>query len=394
MKILYITLEDLSLHKGSVVHVKEVVKGLMKLRNQVGLIARASSSFESEVDRFYNLERGTVLSLRFLGIKRQPYLISSLFLFLHIMLHLSQYDIIYARDFHTVIVAFLPRLILRKKLVFEMNGIANEEERLREHSMFRRLFTFCIEKAERMAAFSADRIVVVTPHIASYLVGHFRCNPENVEVVENGVDTETFHPISDETVLKALRQRLGIGEKEVVVTFVGNLAPWQGIEYLIQVAPSLTKRLPPIRFLIIGSGVLKEKFQAEVQRSGMSDRFIFTGMVDYEKIPLYINISDICLVLKRRLASGYSPIKLFEYMACGKPVLASRVEGLEFIEIEEVGLLTEPEDVTSIEKGLIELIETPQKRIEMGFKGRELAQEKFDWKLRVKRITEILEGLA
>jgi glycosyltransferase involved in cell wall biosynthesis len=394
MKILYITLEDLSLHKGSVVHVKEVVKGLMKLRNQVGLIARASSSFESEVDRFYNLERGTVLSLRFLGIKRQPYLISSLFLFLHIILHLSQYDIIYARDFHTVIVAFLPRLILRKKLVFEMNGIANEEEKLRRHSMFRRLFTFCIEKAEWMAAFSADRIVAVTPHIASYLVDHFRCNPEIVEVVENGVDTEIFRTISDETVLKALRQRLGIGEKEVVVTFVGNLAPWQGMEYLIQVAPSLTKRLPSIRFLIIGSGVLEEKFQAEVQRSGMSDRFIFTGMVDYEKIPLYINISDICLVLKRRLASGYSPIKLFEYMACGKPVLASRVEGLEFIEIEEVGLLTEPEDVTSIEKGLIELIETPQKRIAMGFKGRELAQEKFDWKLRVKRITEILEGLA
>jgi hypothetical protein len=119
---LYITLEDLRYIKD-VVHVKEVVKGLMKLRNQVGLIARASSSYESEVDRFYNLQRGTVLSLRFLGIKRQPYLISSLFLFLQIMLHLSQYDIIYARDFHTVMVAFLPRLILRKKLVFEMNGI-------------------------------------------------------------------------------------------------------------------------------------------------------------------------------------------------------------------------------------------------------------------------------
>jgi glycosyltransferase involved in cell wall biosynthesis len=114
---------------------------------------------------------------------------------------------------------------------------------------------------------------------------------------------------------------------------VGNLAPWQGMEYLIQVAPSLTKRLPSIRFLIIGSGVLKEKFQAQVQSSGMSDRFIFTGMVDYEKIPLYINISDICLVLKRRLASGYSPIKLFEYMACGKPVLV-RV-GVEFTGVKK-----------------------------------------------------------
>ena len=74
--------------------------------------------------------------LRFLRLKRQPYIVSCFFFFFTLLKILPQYDIIYARDFHTVIIALLPRLIFRKKLVFEINGIANEEQKLKERFMF------------------------------------------------------------------------------------------------------------------------------------------------------------------------------------------------------------------------------------------------------------------
>lgn len=396
MKILYITLEDLSLHKGSVVHVKEIVKGLTKLGNQVGLIARASSNFESEADRFYNLEHGTVLSLRFLGIKRQPYLISLFFLFLYLILHLPTYDVIYARDFHTVIVALLPRLVLRKRLVFEMNGIANEEEKLKGQSVFRQIFAFCIEEAEMLATQCSDRIVSVTPQIANYLIRQFHCRPDKVEVIGNGVNTKNFHPIQDQAVLAEWRRRLGIADEDVVVAFVGNLALWQGVDMLIESAFQLLSKGEKLKLLIVGEGVLKSFLMKKVLDSRYLREFIFTGMIEYENIPFLINITDICVapfISERNRKTGVSPLKVFEYMACGKPVVASRIEGLEFIEEEGAGCLVELGDVIGLGKALEDLLRNTNKRIEMGRRGLEIAREKFSWDSRAVEISEILSAI-
>ena len=104
-------------------------------------------------------------------------------------------------------------------------------------------------------------------------------------------------------------------------------------------------------------------------------------MIEYEDIPILINIADICVapfISKRNRTTGVSPLKVFEYMACGKPVVGSRIEGLEFIEQEGVGRLIPPEDVMSLQEGLIDLIKNPQKRIMMGNKGLQIAREKFE----------------
>lgn len=397
MKILYITVEDLSLHKGSVVHVKEIVKGLKKLGNQVGLIARASSNFESAADRFYNLEHGTVLSLRFLGIKRQPYLISLFFLFLYLILHLPTYEVIYARDFHTVIVALLPRLVLRKRLVFEMNGIANEEEKLKGQSVFRQVFAFCIEGAEMLATQCSDRIVSVTPQIANYLIRQFHCRPDKVEVIGNGVNTKNFHPIQDQAVLAEWRRKFGIADEDVVVAFVGNLALWQGVDILIESAFQLLSKGKKLKFLIIGEGVVKPFLMKKVEDSGYLREFIFTGMIEYENIPFLINIAEICVapfISERNRKTGVSPLKVFEYMACGKPVVASRIEGLEFIEEERTGRLIEPGDVIGLKETLYDLVDKSQERTEMGRKGIQVVNERFSWESRATKIERTLKELA
>jgi glycosyltransferase involved in cell wall biosynthesis len=275
-----------------------------------------------------------------------------------------------------------------------MNGIANEEQRLKGNSIWNRVLAFFIKKAERLATKYSDQIISVTPQISSYLNQHFYCPNEKVEVVSNGVNIKKFYPIKEEALLSNLKKRLGLTRNEIVLAFVGNLAPWQGVEDLIRVAPEVVKKNKDIKFLIIGDGILKNEFEKEVHRLSLSDHFIFTGMVDYEKIPIYINIADICILLKKRLRSGYSPIKFYEYMACGKPIIASRVEGLEIIETEGLGLLIEPEDMKSLEEGIYELIKDPEKRKNMGDKGLRIAGEKFGWESRVAKIEKILMKLA
>jgi glycosyltransferase involved in cell wall biosynthesis len=393
MKVLYITLENLSLHKGSVVHVKEIVSGLRGLGHDVGLAA-CSADKSQKADRFYNLNFMTHPPLNSLKFEKQPHTISAMILFFYLFRILPQYDVLYVREFHVVLTTLLPRLIFKKKLLFEMNGIAHEEQGLKSHSLLNRALVLLIRKLENLATKYSDRIIAVTPQIASYLVRNFDCQLSKVKVVSNGVNTERFYPIAEKDLLAEWRRKLGIGQREMVIAFVGNLAPWQGIECLIEAAPLLLKEDRAIRFLIVGDGILKTALKAKANRLGLSDHFLFTGMVNHQLVPIYINIADICVLQKQRLKSGYSPIKLYEYMACGKPLVATRVEGLEFIEEDGIGRLVEPEDVVGLERALRDLIMAPQERIRMGQKGLQVVRERFSWELSITKIENILKEMA
>ena len=396
MRVLYITLENLSLHKGSVVHIREVIDGLKKRGHQVGLIGSATTKLE-DVDSFYNIHPNKLRLFKYFAIKEKSYFISSVLLFLTLIKVLRYYDLIYARDFHTVIIALIPRLLFNKKLVFEINGLANEEQRLKEESFINRILAACIQKAEKMATTFSDKIVSVTPQIAAYLTQYFHCQPEKVEVIGNGVNMKKFYPIYDETLFRSWKKRLGITQEDVVIAFVGNLAPWQGVNILIESALQLLVNNKNLKFLIVGEGSLRDFLEKRVSDSKYEKKFIFTGMIQYEDIPALINIADICVapfISKRNRITGVSPIKVFEYMACGKPVISSRIEGLEFIEEEGAGRLIEPEDVIGLQKALDDLAKAPQERMRMGQNGLQVARERFSWESKVVKIEEVLKGLA
>ena len=142
-----------------------------------------------KADPFYNLHKfSRILS------KKQPHIISSVFLLIYLLKTLSRYDVIYARDYHTVIIALFPRIIFKKKLVFEINGVANEEQRLKGDSIFNRTLSSFVRCAEGMATKYSDRIVSVTPQIASYLNEQFDCFSHKIEVISNGVNTRLLSP--------------------------------------------------------------------------------------------------------------------------------------------------------------------------------------------------------
>lgn len=392
MKILYITLENLSLHKGSVVHIKEVVAGLKRRGHQVGLMGRAWPKLEG-FEVFYNLQPERSILNKLLSQRRISIFTSSLLLFIYLFKFLSQYDIIYARDYHTVIIALLPRLLYHKKIIYEINGLANEEQKLKSHSIFSRVVVFLIKRAEIMAARNSDKIVSVTPHIAKYLEQDLHCQPDKIKVISNGVNIKKFYPVLDKNLLSQKKKKLGIEDGDFLIEFIGNLAPWQGIEYLIQVAPFLLRDKKNVKFLIVGEGAWRDKFELSVFELGLTDDFIFTGMVDYEEIPIYINIADICVLPKRKLKSGYSPIKLYEYMACGKPIISSKAEGLEFIEEEGVGRVIDPEDIISFKEALKDLIEDQRKRETMGERALLVVRKRFDWETKVNEIEKIMKDL-
>ena len=79
----------------------------------------------------------------------------------------------------------------------------------------------------------------------------------------------------------------------------------------------------------MGDGELKNELIHLAEKMNVANKCIFTGKIPYEKVPLYINIADVCVDLKKNLPFGYSSLKLYEYMACEKPVVASNIIDFE-----------------------------------------------------------------
>jgi glycosyltransferase involved in cell wall biosynthesis len=142
-----------------------------------------------------------------------------------------------------------------------------------------------------------------------------------------------------------------------------------------------------------------EKVKEQVERTPFKDSFIFAGPVPHEKVPAFINAMDITVApynpSKSPLRSEYgigSPLKVFEYMACGKPVIATSVEPvLRIINHMENGILVPPGDSKALAKAISFAVQNREKMEEIGEKGRQTVLAKYSWKAFAKRLNKILK---
>jgi glycosyltransferase involved in cell wall biosynthesis len=169
---------------------------------------------------------------------------------------------------------------------------------------------------------------------------------------------------------------------------------WQGVDCLIKGMPLILARHPGALLLIVGNGPAKQELIALAEQAGVSDSVIFTGSVPYPEVPLYMNAADICTSLKVELRSGYSPLKLYEYMACGKPVIASRVSGFEVVENSGSGVLVEPNDYQAFAAAIIRLLDDRALRASIGVKARQYVVENHSWDSVARRVAGVFKSVV
>ena len=209
-------------------------------------------------------------------------------------------------------------------------------------------------------------------------------------MIPNGANTDLFKPMDT----NQARRQLNLSGADYFVTFVGMLAAWQGVEYLIRSAPYILKGYPESKFLIVGDGTMKQGLIELTQRIGVSDRIIFTGRVPYDKVPLYMNASDVCaapFIKERNERSGVSPLKIYEYGACGKAIVTSRLPGLEFVEQYETGVLVQPDNAEELAEAIIKRLQDPELRKQMGENGRKYVIENHSWESVARRVAEVCQ---
>ena len=363
-------------------HVLELFKNLGKLRD--------THLFAPRPKKLVNEAQNTIFVPTVMPIFKSAFY--QLFLFLYLIHYCFKFspDVIYGRLSNLSFSFFFISKIFRIPYVIEVNGLLIDEEKMIGRP---KVLTRLTGLNEKLNYKQADKIVAVTQGIKDGIKELHSIPDEKIVVIPNGANTDLFKPMHQEKAKKELK----LEEKKNYICFVGNLAPWQGVEFLIQSAPLILKESPHTKFLIIGDGPMKEELIDLTEQMAVSDKFIFTGVVPYEDVPKYINASDVCVasfIRKRNLKIGLSPLKIYEYAACGKPIAASRIPNLEFIEKQKAGILVEPENPKELAKAIIKLLKDERLRRELGENGRKYVTKNHSWEAVARRVAEVCKSVV
>ena len=186
-------------------------------------------------------------------------------------------------------------------------------------------------------------------------------------------------------------KKLNLDIKKRYIGFVGNLDKWQGVEYLISMMKAIRNKYPDICLLIVGGGPEKQFIRRLIKDSDLDNSVLLIGSVPQEDVPYYISSCELCFAYKSKLKTGISALKFYEYLACQKPVIASRVGGAEFIEQNRVGELVKQDNLEQLIETTERWINKPREEMqEIGRSGRRLVIENYSWKLVAEKIQRIM----
>ena len=239
----------------------------------------------------------------------------------------------------------------------------------------------------------SDLVAVVTSAFEDYLVEHWHVPREKISVIENGVETDLFVPLTREAET-SLRRELN-AEGKFVVSYIGTMGMAHGLETIVAAASQLQDANPEIVFLMVGEGAEKENIIALARQRGLNN-LRFVDQQPRETIPAYIASSDACLVLlkKTELFKTVIPTKMLEFMSCARPVILG-VEGQARTILEEArgGLVIEPENSDALVNAIRSLAANREKARELGRNGREHIVRKFSRDQTAEKYIRVLEHL-
>lgn len=385
MNICYIaSVIELPAHSGSgtggATHAFEIANNLASKGHTVNLICRKSfleqKTCEEMSDKICIYRMFSWLSriYKYLSswkilwkiIRPFYYLFRSIVHTFRLVIFLSSHrcDVIYERCTKSSVSGLLAAVILRKPYFLEIND-------------------FCYPKI--LLRFAKK---IITPK--KNLIPQFA--REKVVELQWGANTDLFRPDIDSEYIKS---KYNLHGKKVII-HVGSSMAWHGIDDIIESASLISLSYTDIVFVIVGGGNI-DAYKKKVKEYNLEDKFIFTGYIDYKEIPSYISAADIALApytselnKETNRALFASPLKIFEYMSSGKPLITTTVANLNnLIKDKETGLIIPPDSPNDIASAIDELLKNSNLRTTLGTNAYREAIEKYSWQ----KHTDILENI-
>jgi colanic acid biosynthesis glycosyl transferase WcaI len=237
-----------------------------------------------------------------------------------------------------------------------------------------RAFIWMAERLEWTTYQKAASVWALTEGIRSTLIK--RGLPDaHVFRLTNGVDTSQFKPIPRDEARAALGW-----DNRFTVLYAGTIGLAQGLGIVLDAAERLLD-MPGVRFVLAGEGATKDDLQAEAERRGLTN-VEFLSSFPYERMPQVLSAADVCLVSLRKLPlfSGAIPSKLYEVMACAKPILlAVDGEARDLVERQAgAAIYVQPENGRELADGVLRLLKRPEEAQALGERGRAFVVANYD----------------
>ena len=352
-----------SLHKGSGMlnHIVEIAQRVKQAKNEVAIISR-----EAEVQ-----PRGIpVYTLTFTG--DNMHFFRNLIFPAKSLKVLDKFDIVHTQYHPDIFVGNVAAQVLKKPHIFTYHGFApiaawnNVRQRLK--MIDHRIGTFAALRSK------VDKIITVSHFLKKELVEKYFVDEKKVKVIYNGVDTTRFNP---QIKGNGLREFFRIGNHPVVL-YVGRLAPYKGVQFLIQAIPKVLKEVPKTKFLIGGAKRYDVPDLGKlVKNLKIRHAVIFTKYVPDEDVPKLYACCDVFCYPSLWEGFGLTPA---EAQACGKPVVAFNTCAIpEVVKNQRTGLLVETGNVEALATALVNLLQDENKRHKMGIDARRRVLKLFSW---------------
>lgn len=386
MRIFYFARIDVSDENANTRHVFEICRQLAKSGNTVTL-------FVPDLGRDRKVEGVSMVYVPV--IFPQPavtYFSFHIILFFFFLCYCfkSRPDVVYTRHQQLEWLVTWLKKVIGFVYVVEVNGLSEIELNMNERPGWIISLTRCLE---RILFILPDLVITPTQGIKEYLCRNYGLAGSRVLVVSNGANPEISRPLDK----GQCRGRLNLKKQGKYLIFVGGFKKWHGLPQIIKIMPELIRRIPEIELLVVGEGEEKPSIQEQIKNSGLAGKVTLFGKKTFEEIPYYVNAADICLApyFDERLGiCGLSPLKIFEYMACGKPVISTRVKGLDqLFDTFHVGKLVDSLDPSDWVEVIVDMLDDPQTMRTYGENGREAVLREFNWARIGKKTADMIQHL-
>jgi glycosyltransferase involved in cell wall biosynthesis len=269
----------------------------------------------------------------------------------------------------------------------EVNGILSDELAYQGRETRRSALRTAKSVVRGVMFRGVDRFVVVGHAIGKDLVCRYRVDPSRICVIGNGVNVDRFQPMEK----NRASELVGLDPNLPRAIFVGNLVGWRDFDALFEAMRVARSRIASLQLAVVGDGPERARLEEVARRTLPPGSVLFTGEVPHYDVPAYICSGEVAILPAKPWSVDISPLKLFEYLACGRPVVAFDVAGLDFITSRGVGRLVSPGDGIGLGMAIADLIENAPARAEMGRRARECALTERSWVAIAGRVAEVLE---
>lgn len=270
---------------------------------------------------------------------------------------------------------FLACKIFKVPLFIEINGLMAEDLEQTGSARVPVMIHKAIEKAEIKACAG---VLCTSALLKQKLTAMYPGISSKICFVQNGVNLNLFRPLDKQE----CRQRLGFDTYRQYIGYVGSFSHLHNLEQAIECFMKVAEKIPNAHLIMVGDGPKKEDCQKLANCNNLTNRIHFTGPVDYEAVPSYINCFDVALVVADRMRlerEGVVAFKLWEFLACGCPTIAQYLDSEDYEKFYSFIKMVHIDDKEGLSNGIIELLEHSDKSSKMSCHSLDYIKRKISW---------------